>query len=112
MLIRLEDYKCVSWNTLYAGKHWTVRQEMANYAHQSVQVALLKLKKIPHFKKRVTITVTAYLKRPVDPDNVCSKLVIDGLKGKVIDDDTWKDVLSVTTKSIKSNKEFTEILIK
>lgn len=111
MLIRLEHYRCPSWNTLYAGKHWTTRKKMAEYAHASVKEALSKLKTIPHYSERVKITVIAYLKRPIDCDNVSSKLILDGLKGLVIDDDSWKDVVSVTTKSLKSKKEFTEIII-
>jgi len=40
-----------------------------------------------------------------DPDNVCAKLVIDGLKGTVIGDDSANFVRSVTTTSTSQHKE-------
>ncbi len=62
------------------------------------------------YEKKVNITVIAYLKRPIDPDNVSSKLIIDGLKlFGVIKDDTIKEVESVTTKVVKSKVDYTEI---
>lgn len=111
MKILLPYYKMPSWNTLYAGRHWTVRQEMANYAHQSVSEALRGMKWTP-FKAKVEITVIAYLKRTIDCSNVCMKMVEDGLKRSgVIKDDRIKYVESVKLIVKKAKKDYTEIYI-
>ena len=111
LLLKLEHYKCPSWNILYAGRHWSVRAEMAEYAHQSVKEALQNVKWQPYTEK-VKIVVTAYLKRQIDPSNVCEKMIEDGLKlCGVIKDDSPKYVESVTTKVIKSKRDYTEIEI-
>jgi len=111
MRITLPHYKMPSWNTLYAGKHWTVRQEMANYAHQSVMEALQGLK-WKQYKERVNITITAYLKRTIDPSNVCGKLVEDGLKmAGVIKDDTTFYIHQFATRVVKAKEDYTVIEI-
>lgn len=110
--IELPYYKCLSWNILYAGRHWTKRQEMADDAKSNVIVAILKDNPFLKFDEPVSIIITAYLKRMIDCDNVCSKLLIDGLKEcKVIKDDSPKYVRSVKTRVVKSKTDHTEIEI-
>lgn len=108
--ITLNDYKAVSWNQLYAGKHWSVRKQMAEEAHFQVRCAViddgLKMQNAP-----VDIEIVAHLRRRIDPDNLCAKLVIDGLKGLVIPDDSSKHVLSVKTRCVKSVTNYTQIFI-
>jgi len=59
------------------------------------------------FEKPVHITITAEFKRtPQDCDNMCVKLVIDYLKGKVIHDDNPEWVAGVTLVSRKSNRDY------
>lgn len=54
----------------------------------------------PVVDKPVHIQILATMKnKPLDPDNVCAKLYIDGLVGHVLKDDNYKNVLSVTTAS-------------
>lgn len=111
VIILLKNYKCPSWNTLYAGKHWSTRSEMAQYAHISVKEALLSQKWQPHTSK-VNISIIAHLKRPIDPDNVSAKLLIDGLKlCGLIKDDTLNEIESVTTRVVKSKNDYTVIEI-
>jgi len=111
MKIILPYYKMPSWNTLYAGKHWTVRQEMANYAHQSVSEALQGMKWTP-YKTKVQITVIAYLKRTIDCSNVCMKMIEDGMKiCGLIKDDTIEFVESVKLIVRKAKSDYTEIYI-
>jgi hypothetical protein len=113
MRLILEEYKIPSWNSLYSGKHWATRSEMAKFAHQLVKVALLNVGWTnPPFKSKVSITVIAHLKRPIDPDNVCAKIIIDGFKlCGVIKDDTYKYVKKVTTSVIKDVKDYVVIEI-
>ena len=96
MKIILPDEKVISWNILYAGRHWSTRQQEAKRVHALVKYATLTKKR---FKNPVAITITAYTKYPIDADNIMAKFYIDGLKEKVIEDDNPKMVESVTTKS-------------
>lgn len=65
------------------------------------------------FSGAVTITITAHFKnKPVDCDNVCAKLYIDPLKGRIIYDDTPEYVSSVTLVSVVDGKNWVEIEIK
>lgn len=114
MKIILEHYKCPSLNIFYGRGHWTKRAEMMNYAHQSIKEAewILSRKKPSLYGKPVSIIVTAYLKRPIDCDNVSCKGIIDGLKLlDVIIDDSPKYITEVTTRVVKSKKDYTIIEI-
>lgn len=88
-----------SWQLFYESKHWTVRAKLAKTWHVLTVNALpadYQLYTVP-----VDIWVTAYYTgRACDADNVCAKLVIDGLKGKVIRDDDPRYVVNVTTRSV------------
>ena len=106
MKIVLEGERPISWNKMYSGMHWTKRKEEADRVHQLVWATLYQFDDMPYqhsdFMKdgRVDIIVTAYFKnRPLDPDNICSKLYIDGLVGNVIEDDTREFVRRVSTQS-------------
>lgn len=97
MKIILEDEKPMSWNNFYAGKHWTFREDEARRVHTLVHLQTLQYKR---FTKPVDIIITVYGDRKLlDCDNIPAKLYIDGLKSKVIIDDTPKWVDSVTTRS-------------
>jgi len=99
MKITLEGERPWSWNQMYAGVHWSKRKEEADRVHDEVWLDC-------HVFKRemiigvVDIHITAYFKnRPLDSDNICSKLYIDGLIGNVIEDDTREFVRRVSTQS-------------
>lgn len=96
MKIILKDEQVVSLNTFYSGKHWSTRQQEAKRVHALVKYATLTYKR---FTKPVAITITAYTKYPIDPDNINGKMYIDGLKERVIPDDNPKWIDSVTFKS-------------
>ena len=96
MKIILEGERPWSWNKMYAGVHWSERKKEADRVHMLIK-AWLADSWLP-FKGRVDITITAYFKnKPQDPDNICSKLYIDGLIGNLIEDDTREYVRKVTT---------------
>jgi hypothetical protein len=99
MKIILPKERPMSWNILYAGRHWFVRREEATRVHNLIIYTLREMKVEPEynsFTERVDITITTYFKSsPMDPDNICSKFYIDGLKGMVIQDDSYKYIKSV-----------------
>lgn len=82
-----------SLNKIYAGVHWTKRQKQAQEMHWMVLGALKKA----GIKKRickgpVTIQLSYNTKMDIDNHGYLSKLIIDGLKGYLIMDDTKKHV--------------------
>ena len=106
------DRKAISNNVFYSNKHWSVRKKLADEWHELVYW-LCKEQKIPSFKKGVSITITSYAKRPLDPDNICGKIILDGLvHAQVIGDDTPEWVRSVTLKSRKATYDKIKVVIK
>ena len=78
--------------------HWSQRSREKDRVHLAVRAALDPNEEM--FEGRVHITVSAYFddgRRFLDPDNLASKLYIDGLCGWLIKDDTSEYVASVTT---------------
>lgn len=97
--IVLEGERPVSLNAYYAGMHWTKRKAEADRVHWMIHI--LNQKEKPLLKHIVDIAMHVYFKsRPLDADNIMAKMYIDGLKGKVIVDDSPKYVRSVTTVSL------------
>lgn len=92
----LDGERPLSWNELYSGKHWSIRQAKAQRAHALVRAALDP--EDPPFERPVNITVTAWFdKQPQDCDNLASKIYIDGLIGWWLVQDSPLYVRSVTT---------------
>lgn len=109
VVIQLQGERPMSWNTFYAGKHWRVRKQEADRVH--MLVASQCLGQTP-FARPVHIRFyVGFDKRPLDPDNVALKLYIDGLKGRVIADDTIKQIRSVTIEACKSMQAFVTITV-
>jgi Holliday junction resolvase RusA-like endonuclease len=102
--IVLDGERPVSWNRYYSGTHWRKRSKMARDVHLIVRSEIYG-RDIPDINNPVHITVVAYLKgQMIDADNICAKMYVDGLKGLVIEDDDPRCVRSVTTVSLKDNK--------
>ena len=108
MKIILKGERPWSWNKMYSGVHWSKRKEEADRVHELVWAAIRGESWFPAWKDmvesgwcgRVDIHITAYFKnRPQDPDNICSKMYIDGLIGNVIEGDTREFVRKVTVQS-------------
>ena len=76
-------------NKLYAGVHWAVRKRQAEEIHQLVQT-MLRQKHIPRktFQKPVSVRISYNSRLDIDNHGYLSKLIIDGLKGYLIQDDT------------------------
>ena len=94
--LTLDGERPVSWNTFYAGSHWSKRKAEAERVHALVRAALDP--DTPPFTRPVHVTVTAYYKsRPADASNVAAKLYEDGLIGWLLVDDSPAHVAAVTT---------------
>jgi Holliday junction resolvase RusA-like endonuclease len=111
VLVVLEGERCVSWNTYYAGAHWSARTRETNRVKMTVR-AHLTGNETP-FDCPVNIIVTAYFKdHPQDPDNIAAKLYLDALKGWLLYDDDRRYVTSVTTMSkVDKDNPRVEILV-
>ena len=84
-------------NKIYAGVHWTKRKKQAEYIHLLTQQALRKAgihKGV--YKEPVSITMQFNDRLDVDNHGYIIKLIIDGLKGYLIADDTKQYVKRVT----------------
>lgn len=91
----------MSWNKMYAGIHWSKRKAEADRVHLMVRATLDP--DWPVFDGLVRIEVRVYFKNlrvQLDPDNICSKVYIDGLKGWLILDDNAKHIRSVESVSL------------
>lgn len=93
----LESERPPSWNTFYAGTHWTLRKAAAERIHAAVRAAI-DPDHASIFPGLVDVTVAAFFAcQPQDADNVAAKPYIDGLKGWYLADDDGQYVRSVTT---------------
>lgn len=83
-----------SLNKFYSGKHWKKRQSEAQYWHLLVQSAT---KKIPKHIYNCPIIVHLAYNSALDIDNhgAVSKMIVDGLKGRFIVDDSRKYVVGI-----------------
>lgn len=106
-----------SWNKIYAGMHWGKRKEIVDYWHNLVWIEC-KRQKIPMIKhngRTLAIHTTCYFKSrrvALDPDNIFDKIIIDPLKGHVIEGDSCKYIKYVTTESrVDPDNPRTEIVI-
>jgi len=84
VVIQLQGERPISWNTFYAGMHWSVRSHEAQRVHDLVatQCLVQHIDTDEPFSKPVIVHFyVGFNKRPIDPDNIAVKLYIDGLKG-------------------------------
>lgn len=83
-------------NALYSGKPWQVRREDAEYIHNTVRTALME-QRIPRRLFQGPVSITFYWNDRLDLDNhsYVGKLIVDGLKGWIIQDDDRRFVREV-----------------
>lgn len=109
--IHLPGLRAASWNQYWAGRHHAARSRDKRTSSALVRAALdpnaCELYTVP-----VAITVLAEYKRnPVDCDNVCTKALIDGLRGWLIQNDDPRYVRSFTTISRRGDSDSVTIYI-
>lgn len=83
--------KKYSMNALYAGKHWTKRKQDAAYWHTLVHHELMR-QKVPKRILQKPVVITFFWNDRMDIDNhaYMGKMIVDGLKGYLLADDSRK----------------------
>ena len=83
--------KKYSMNALYAGKHWARRKQDAAYWHTLVQYELARQKVAKRIlQKPVVITFFWNDRMDIDNHGYMAKMIVDGLKGYLLTDDSRK----------------------
>lgn len=83
-------------NAYYAGKHWSVRKRDAEYWHWLVRAAMedQNVRRVP-FKKPVIVIFHWNDRLDIDNHAVMGKMIVDAMKGRVIEDDNRRWVKGV-----------------
>lgn len=83
-------------NAYYAGKHHSQRAEDARYWHALTRAAMTKaqVRRRP-FDKPVVISFCWNDRLDLDNHSIMSKMIIDALKGRLINDDTRRWVKGI-----------------
>lgn len=81
-------------NEIYSqAKFWAVRKRQAEQMHMIVKAAIRKKdRNVKPFKKPVIITIWYDSRLDIDNHGYLAKLLIDGMKGVLIEDDNRKHV--------------------
>ena len=97
-------------NRIYAGIHWAQRKKDADYIHLLVQNEIRK-QRIKEQIYKVPVKITFIWNGQLDLDNFAyvRKLVIDGLKGSIIKDDSKRYVSQLI--EMFSDNENTKIIV-
>ena len=78
-------------NAYYAGKHWSLRKRDAEFWHMMVRscMASQDVRHVP-FKRPVIITFHWNDRLDIDNHAIMGKMIVDAMKGRVIEDDSRK----------------------
>lgn len=84
-------------NKYYAGCHWSVRKRDAEFWHMLVRHYMNKqeVRKQP-FEKPVTVTFWWNDRLDIDNHAVMGKYIVDGMKGRIIQDDSRRYLKGVS----------------
>ncbi len=75
-------------NKIYAGTHWDERKQQAQQVHLLVRAAIRKQhRNIRKFTEPVTVCIWYNSRLDIDNHGYLAKLIIDGMKGVLIEDD-------------------------
>lgn len=108
--IIIPDERAPGWNNVMRA-HWAIRNDLVDSVWMSVLVALCNA---PYklFDCVVDVHVEATFKgQSLDSDNICAKLYIDALKGKLIRDDDARYIRRVTTESKRGKRNSVTIVL-
>lgn len=108
------DRRPVSWNALYSSPHWSKRTKIVAEWRWIVLAAVRRAGVAPIRKgRRVDILIEASMSgTPLDSDNICSKLIIDGLVAAgIFDGDSPKFVRRVATESRHGKPDVTVVTL-
>lgn len=86
----------MSLNKVYSGKHWATRKKDADIVHNMVRMVLAATRPKPELLTApVAVTIEYGCRLDIDNCGYMSKLIIDGMKGILIEDDSPKYVCSL-----------------
>lgn len=87
----------LSLNSIYAGMRWFERKKQSQHLHELVKLELLS-QKVPKKPFENPVDIEFYWNSLLDLDNhgYMAKLIIDGLKGYLIYDDSKKYIQKIT----------------
>lgn len=75
-------------NKIYAGTHWDERKQQAQQVHLLVRAAIRKQNRsVRIFKHPVRVRIRYNSRLDIDNHGYLAKLIIDGMKGILIEDD-------------------------
>lgn len=96
LILPLKVNSKLSLNGVYSNNHWSVRKRQAEEIHTLVKFELLS-KRIPRKIFENPVRINFYWNSMLDLDNhgYLAKLIIDGLKGYLIHDDTKKYIQEI-----------------
>lgn len=76
-------------NAYYAGKHWAQRKQDAEFWHTLTRAAMNKQRvRTQPFQKPVVISFFWNDRLDIDNHSVMGKMIVDALKGRLIQDDS------------------------
>jgi hypothetical protein len=83
-------------NAYYAGKHWSLRKKDAEFWHLLTRSAMNKAElRIRPFDKPVEISFLWNDRLDIDNHAVMGKMIVDGMKGRLSNDDSRRWVKGV-----------------
>lgn len=75
-------------NRVYSGAHWSIRKRQAAEVHALVKAAIRKQNRnVRKFSEPVTVCIWYNSRLDIDNHGYLAKLIIDGMKGVLIEDD-------------------------
>lgn len=94
--LNIKPSSAYGMNAIYSGRHWAERKKQASAVHMLVRTAIRKQIRNPQMF-RVPVSVSIYYNSRLDIDNhgYLAKLIIDGMKGVLIEDDDRRFVRSL-----------------
>jgi len=97
----------VSTNAIYSGSHWTKRKKLADEFHLLVKQAIrsqLGFKKT--FDNPVIVDISVKSRLDIDNHGYITKMIIDGMKGELIHDDTKKYIQGLCIWFLEENNDY------
>lgn len=86
--LELEPNSKWGMNSIYAGKHWSERKKQAQEVHLLVRAAIRKQNRSARiFRDPVSVSIWYNSRLDIDNHGYLAKLIIDGMKGVLIEDD-------------------------
>ena len=92
-------------NKIYSGKHWTKRKADAEEIHELVYYSMMQQNVPPVlYKKPVIIQLSYNSNLDCDNHGYLTKLIVDGMKGYLLKDDSKKYVKGVYQTYLEGKK--------